>query len=202
LAVPSLLAESAAAGTAIAKVATAAKGGGVALGTKLGGGAIVLVVAGASVFGAYQQTTRSVAPPASVLSHPVAPTVRAATLPAEPARLAAGSEEPTVTPPNDAPSPRATRALPATPKAEVGTELQLLQRARSLLRNDPSQALALTARHQREFPDSQFVQERQVIRIDALRALGRDDEAGKLGADFKQRFPDSAHGSRLDSESP
>jgi hypothetical protein len=192
--------------------AAAAKSGGAVLGAKVGGAATLLVVAGASLFAAYQRPmSRDAAPPATV-THALAPAtprnavetgaVETAKSPDVTESATPESDEGTVElpPPGAAPKKAAPQRAATPAKADAKTELELLQRARSLLHNNPARALELTKRHQREYPSSQFVQERQVIRIEALRALGREDEARKLGADFNQRFPDSAHGRRLDTE--
>ncbi len=41
-------------------------------------------------------------------------------------------------------------------------------------------------------------QEREVIAIEALRRLGKADQARERGSDFRREFPDSAHGRAVD----
>jgi hypothetical protein len=52
-------------------------------------------------------------------------------------------------------------------------------------------ALSSVTEHARQYPDSQFEQERQALRIQALVGLGRRDEARALARSFEQRFPES-----------
>lgn len=91
----------------------------------------------------------------------------------------------------------ATATLPrnARPSAEHRSlnEAELLERARRALTSDPARALALTRLHQAQFPRGALAQEREVIAIDALRRLGRGDEAGQRASRFGQQYPGSAH---------
>jgi hypothetical protein len=52
-------------------------------------------------------------------------------------------------------------------------------------------ALSAVTEHAQEYPASQFEQERQALRIQALVGLGRQDEARALAKSFEQRFPES-----------
>jgi hypothetical protein len=105
-------------------------------------------------------------------------------------------EAPTLEPSPGKPTP-ATRV----PERSSAEELPLLQQARAALRREPAKALTLVRRHEQEFPHSRYAQEREVIRIEALRGLGKDDEADRLGEDFNRRFPGTAHKSKLNRES-
>jgi hypothetical protein len=91
----------------------------------------------------------------------------------------------------NAPKPPSNRGAPAS-------EAALLQRAQALLASNPTRALALTQEHASQFPKGQLVQEREVIRIEALRRLGREGQAEKVGRDFERQFPDSPHRRKLD----
>lgn len=111
--------------------------------------------------------------------------------------------EPSVT----AISPRA-EARPASPIAkpsagattapspgELGapTELELLRDARLALKQSPSRALALTEQHAQLYPGGKLSQERELIAISALVALGRRTAALSRGARFEQSFPTSPY---------
>lgn len=89
------------------------------------------------------------------------------------------------------------------PSGDRGTrgksELDLLRAAQSALRSDPGRALELTRQHRISFPAGQLSQEREVIRIEALRRLGRANEASSAERRFERVYPESAHRSKLDS---
>ncbi len=76
-------------------------------------------------------------------------------------------------------------------------EITLLQEARMALRSAPQRALTLARTHRRHFPEGDFVEEREVIAIDALHALGRTRAAQRRAARFLARWPQSAHRSHL-----
>ncbi|HEY5955336.1 MAG TPA: hypothetical protein VIV60_02235 [Polyangiaceae bacterium] len=84
-------------------------------------------------------------------------------------------------------------AAPATP-----TEASLLTRARAALGSDPERALALTQQHAQYYPNGALAQEREVIAIAALRALGRTDAANQRGNAFEQKYPGSAHRTKIE----
>jgi hypothetical protein len=72
-------------------------------------------------------------------------------------------------------------------------ELTLLQRARAHARSAPRRALALVAEHEAQFAGGMFVQEREVIAIEALLASNERATAQARAAAFMKRFPTSAH---------
>jgi hypothetical protein len=59
----------------------------------------------------------------------------------------------------------------------LAKEASLLEAARAALSTDPSRVMALLDEHARTFPRAQLATERNVLRIEALRRLGRIDEA-------------------------
>ena len=79
------------------------------------------------------------------------------------------------------------------------TEVHLLQRAQSALGADPSAALALTVEHTRRFAGGSLVQERELIAVSALLALGRTPEARGRADSLLARFPSSPYRGRLES---
>lgn len=74
------------------------------------------------------------------------------------------------------------------------SEAALLLAARKA---QPSAALHLLDEHATRFPDGLLAPEREVLRIEALRKLGRTDEADRLLHAFQARYPDSLHLHRL-----
>jgi hypothetical protein len=94
-------------------------------------------------------------------------------------------------------SPSVAAAAPA--EAPIESEISLLQAAKAALHDDPATALALSDRHAARFAGGALAQEREVIAIEALLALGRGDEARDRGARFVRDFPHSAHRLRIES---
>ncbi len=87
----------------------------------------------------------------------------------------------------------ARRAAPPDPAAE----LLLLDRAQRALGSDPRRALAAAREHRRRFPRGQYVQEREVITIEALIALGRSARAEHRAQRFLARHPDSSYARKI-----
>jgi hypothetical protein len=77
-------------------------------------------------------------------------------------------------------------------------ELELLMRARRVVKANPARALDLADEHASQFPDGAFGQEREVIAIDALARLGRIDAAAARADRFRQSHPGSAYIARID----
>lgn len=94
------------------------------------------------------------------------------------------------------PPPVVAAAPPAAPVAidarRLALEVGLLDSARAALRSgDPTAALAILARHDREFADGALVAEAEVIRIEALVKRGDMVEARTRATEFAARFPKS-----------
>jgi hypothetical protein len=107
-------------------------------------------------------------------------------------------EEPPPQPqaPRRAAAPRRDKeAPPSTPGAvSIRAEVRLLDRARAeLARNASDAALATLAEYSARFPRGTLREEAAVIRIDALRASGRDHAASREEHEFQRHFPSSAH---------
>ncbi len=83
------------------------------------------------------------------------------------------------------------RASP--PAAEAESEAQLLLRARRALSTSASRAIELVREHERQFPHAEHVEEREALRVEALVASGRTDEARGAYERFRGRFSGSAH---------
>lgn len=84
------------------------------------------------------------------------------------------------------------------PEATGLTEVALLGRAQHELASDPGSALSATEEHARRYPNGALLQEREFIAIQALVRLGRRSEAVTRAAQFRSRFPESAHLRRID----
>ena len=87
----------------------------------------------------------------------------------------------------------------ATPRAAAPSELELIDRARREVRSAPASALASAAEHERRFPPGAMAEEREVIRISALAALGKRAEARARGEAFLRVNPDTAYAPRIRS---
>jgi hypothetical protein len=116
----------------------------------------------------------AVAPSAAKLDVPPAQAAEAAETTREPATAERVAEAPQVA------------AIPAG-------ELALLLEARKQFHTDPSAVLRLTAEHARRFPDGALAPEREVLAIEALRALGRNGQADERLRRFRASYPDSLH---------
>ena len=94
--------------------------------------------------------------------------------------------------PHVAPPSGARSAAPGT----LRSELELLIRARRVLVASPARALELAAEHAARYPTSAFVQEREILAIEAEQRLGRTEAAAARARRFEQAHPDSIHRAR------
>jgi hypothetical protein len=143
-------------------------------------------------------TPATKAPPAEVaVAVPPTPAVAPLTAPSAVATAIAG---PSRTSARFGPTGVIAASPPAPAvEAPAETEIGLLQAAQSALSGSPSIALALADRHAFRFPVGTLGQEREVIAIEALLALRRNDEATERGARFVRKFPNSAHRPRIEA---
>jgi hypothetical protein len=81
------------------------------------------------------------------------------------------------------------------------SEVDLIHDAHAAMRHDPRAALRLLDEHGARFADGLMVPEREVLAIEALRALGAESAAAARLAAFRTRYPDSVHLRRLDAPS-
>lgn len=105
-----------------------------------------------------------------------------------------------------APLPRHRAAPPgpdAAPSASAAnaalSELQLIDQARAALRNSPTRALALANQHERQFPHGSMAEERDVITISALVAMGQTSRARTLATAFLRENAGSAYARRVEA---
>jgi hypothetical protein len=129
-----------------------------------------------------RRTTPSAAPAPTTTT--LTPEETSAPQPApEPATTTVSAQQP-------AAAPRVTK--PSQSVAPAG-ELALLLEARKQSHRDPDAALRLTAEHARRFPRGVLAPEREVLAIEALRALGATREADERLRRFRATYPDSLH---------
>ncbi len=114
----------------------------------------------------------------------------------------AAPPEPASAPPATEPAPVTTshRQAPRLRPPRNKNEVRLVSRAQQALRSNPALALSLAERHRGRFPNGAMAQEREVIAVDALRALHRTTEAQARARKFRARFPDSAYLPRVEGK--
>ena len=170
---------------ASATLATAAvaKAGTSGASTWIAAGAFAAVVAGGVV--ASLVTTRAPAP---------AP-VAAKKIAAPPVTAPASTSPKPVAAPARATAPARHRAPAAV---DLRGEIALIDAARSAIRGGaPDRALSLLDNYRRSYPGGGFAPEAAVLRIEALDAAGRPDEARRLARAFLAKHPDSPLSDRV-----
>jgi hypothetical protein len=80
---------------------------------------------------------------------------------------------------------------PTAARGDSATEIALITRAQSLLDLQPSAALTVLLEHEREFPRGILAEERDVLRVEAERALGRTPQAIAHAKAFCAQYPNS-----------
>lgn len=86
------------------------------------------------------------------------------------------------------------------PRRDPLAERTLISKATTALRaSEPAAALTALAEHHRRFPRGELSEEREGLRVHALLAAGRHDDARKARARFLARFPQSIHAVGLES---
>lgn len=99
---------------------------------------------------------------------------------------------------NQAPEPPAPVTAEPPARHTGIEEFALLNKARRKLLADPAAALAFTDEHAAQFPRGTFVEEREVLAIEALTKLGRRAEAAQRAATFERARPASLHLRRIE----
>lgn len=171
---------------------------GASLGAKLVGLALVAgAVAGGVGLALHSRSRPEPAPAAAVqpapplAADPPAPTPLPTLTPAPAPPLDPPRPAPKVPPPA-----RASRA--ETHAGDPRAEAALLQQANDALAVDPGRALKLCAVHVQRYPSGLLSQEREVIAIEALVALGRRAEATERADRFRAAHPESSHLRRIE----
>jgi hypothetical protein len=104
--------------------------------------------------------------------------------PREPSRARA-VESPTAGHEEPAPAAEAPKAL---------SELELVDLARRSIATDPRKTLALAQEHHKRFAGGPLSEEADFLEIEAMKRLGRFEEAKTLDERFRKRYPTSIHG--------
>ncbi len=84
------------------------------------------------------------------------------------------------------------------PERPAVDELLLIRRAFGALENDPATTLRLVSEHRQSHPEGALSEERDVLGIEALVALGRRSEAEGMARSFRAKHPASLHLRRID----
>jgi hypothetical protein len=94
-------------------------------------------------------------------------------------------------------APTGARAAPGIDTAAA--ERALIDQARNaLVRANPEAALRAVREHEQRFPRGALDEERDGLRVQALAAAGRGDEARARAAEFHRRHPGSLLGTSVD----
>ncbi len=163
--------------------------------TKLGG--IGLLVAGALLV-TWQTTRRPAAPSGVTPAASVEAPRSAAVAPTATTPQAISVNELPSAAPSSAPSASTTNEPRRSRPAPSVSELALVQRAEAALASDPRRALDIAGEHARVFPSGEFLQEREVIAVDALSRLGRKDQSLRRARALVERFPRTPYAARLE----
>ena len=81
---------------------------------------------------------------------------------------------------------------------DAPSEIELLRDARLALKAAPARALTFVEAHARAYPGGKLTQERELIGISALVALGRRTAALSRGARFQHDFPSSPYRNQVE----
>lgn len=157
---------------------------------------IALIVAGGAAWRAATYQPGSPPAPNPSRAPAAAPAVPPSPAPGPALAVPAEPAAPAALPGESAASAKAP--VPSKPlHAAAPSEADLLEQARVALKSDPARALARANEHRQRFPGGALIQEREVIAIKALRALGRTSEADARAEAFAKAFPGSAFARKL-----
>lgn len=107
------------------------------------------------------------------------------------------AQEPAPAPAPPKPKRQPTSADEQKLASRTPSESELLFDARKALPGDAQLALRLLTQHAARYPEGQLVPEREVLAIEALRKLGRTQEADARLQRFQAKYPNSLHLQRL-----
>ncbi len=163
------------------------------------GGATGLILVGFGVWWALRPAPQEIAPAShdAAQEHavtPIEPSVEPVIV-REPEALEA-AEEPAPAPPSKRLVRRRSHGSSDSTPAPID-EIELIDRARAVLARNPAQALQLANRHASEFPEGVVADEREVIAIEALHRLDRNEQARARAERFERMRPGSPYRSRI-----
>ncbi len=95
------------------------------------------------------------------------------------------------------PEPRAETSKSQNTAQTLAEEAALLERARRALAVDPALSVRLSQTHSERFPHGQLLSASEAVAIEALRRLGRKDEARLRARRFVRAHPDSLYSDRV-----
>jgi hypothetical protein len=149
-----------------------------AVATSLGGVALAATLAHQGEPPA-RPAVRPIAQPSPVARKPASPQTAPEL---RPAPVEAVVEERKETSPSRSPAP-----------TRLPSEAMLLRAARRALSEDPKRTLALMSEHRTRYPHGILSQEREFLAQQALKALGRTEEAAHQAKQFQSSFEDSPY---------
>jgi hypothetical protein len=143
---------------------------------------------GASVRDDEAPVDREGLPPSNASTEPIATSTAAhADRPARTVARAPGHRD-----------PHRAEAPSAATDTTLAEEMRLLRRARAAMRDrDPARALTALQAHAESFSDGQMSEDRDALRVEALCAADRRDDARAAAAAFARAWPRSPHGARV-----
>lgn len=168
----------------------------------LGAGALVVASGEREPAGAMSSTAPASSPPMTSITMSAASAVASPGLDglATASADVSSSTSKTLAPPRASPATSARAS--ASADAPVRAEMDILRDAQAAKHSSPSQALVFVNEHARSHPRGALGQEREMIRIESLLALGRRPEAQALADAFRRANPGSAYARRLDAIIP
>jgi hypothetical protein len=95
------------------------------------------------------------------------------------------------------PPVRAANKPLAAPDKDKDTEVALVTAAEKAMPSDPATALALAEKHAAKFPNGELLEEREVLAIEALAALGRSGDARARADRFLASSPRTPYRARV-----
>lgn len=171
-----------------------------------------LGIGGALVFGALRDSSKDIEP--STVSNQ---TEHVDTLPstAQPIRTVQETADTSPDPTTGSPGADAGRKIDGDSSPEkharldgapperdrLADEMRLLDQARAALaQKTPDKALRLLGTYDARYPQGTLHQEATVLRVSALKGIGKESQAAQLADKFLEEIPNSAHKSRLQPE--
>lgn len=113
------------------------------------------------------------------------------------------SQQPTEKAAPPKPAPLRSRATVPQKAAASSEELVMLDKARrAVVLGHFDTALNIIERHTRSFPDTQLGEEREALRVRALKGAGLSKKANQAAREFESRYPKSVLAPELNKSNP